>query len=63
MLELAMYTVNHVLYRLNLYTFLSVVGPYAHEVKFFHTPLNLSKHLRILLWLVLLLIYWPVILR
>jgi len=33
-LELAMYTVNHVLHRLNLYTFLSMFDPYAHEVKF-----------------------------
>jgi hypothetical protein len=63
MLELAMYTVNHVLYRLNFYTFLSLVGPYAHEVKFLNTPLNLSKHLKILLRLVLLLIYRPFFLR
>jgi hypothetical protein len=54
MLELAMYTVNHALYRLNIYKFLSMVGPYAHEVKFLNTPLNLSKYLKILLWLVLL---------
>ena len=40
MLEFAMYTVNHVLYRLNLYTFLSMIGSYAHEVKFLNTPLN-----------------------
>jgi len=56
MLELAMYTVNHVLYRLNLYI-------YVHEVKFLNTPLYLSKHLKILSWLVLLLTYWPVVLR
>jgi len=52
-----MYTINHVLYRFNLYTFLSMVGPYAYAVKFLNTPLYLSKNLKILLRLVLLLIY------